>query len=262
MFRPCRTESKSSRLLRLGRGAATILLAIFLAASARAAGEAGFLEAAAGEAPSHLVPVNRLFGEYNTALHHLLVAKYGSGGFGTMLVLPAFSSEWCVSIYRDPDEDENNATSEDGSRSNAGKKYTAVCAKAASSIWSALGEKELDEDRWKQIQVATQSRPISAELAVAVQRVWARAILLTRYPRKAPRGTTDGAYFRFSVFLGGIGDIEGECHSPEAGILQDLVDVGCALRTLVETQDSAASDHEQRLITRLRNLEAILADAE
>jgi hypothetical protein len=207
---------------------------------------ADFYEAPSGAAPSHLVPVPPGAGDpYETLIHEHLIARWGSGGFGTMLVLPSFKPEYCVSIY--PDEPEE-------------QRYVAVVARVSESLWN-WSRRKLRNEPVNAVQVTHKSRPVSRPLAAALQRVWVLALQRTRYPVAVPPDIEDGVVYRFSVFVTGLGDLHGQCHSPQGGLPRDLADFGRALCDFVETDDPSSGATEEQLIERLKALELKIVGA-
>ncbi len=204
---------------------------------------ADFYEASAASAPSHLVPVPPAAGDpYETLIHQHLISRWGSGGFGSMLALPSFSPEYCVSIYADAPEQ---------------RRYVAVVARTSESLWAWRLRKARNEPV-TEIHVTHKSRQVSLRLAAALQRVWALSLQRTRYPTAALPCIEDGVTYRFSVFVAGLGDLHGQCHSPADGLPRELADFGSALCEFVETDNPSKGTTEEQLIERLKKLESKL----
>ena len=194
--------------------------------------------------PSHLVPVPPAAGNrYEALIHEHLISKWGDGSFGTMLLLPSFGPERCVSIYEVGE--------------NGKKTYMAVAAKTSENLFVWATKKARNEPV-EEIHVTTKSKVISSKLAFAIQRVWAHALQLTRYPASAQELATDGVTYRFSVFVGGLGDLHGQCHSPRDGLPMQLVEMGSALWDLVGSDKTSETLTEDQLIERLKKLEATI----
>ena len=103
------------------------------------------------------------------------------------------------------------------------------------------------------VELSRIERQIGHELAVAIQRTWARMLLLTRYPTGSWRGL-DGATYRFSTFVRGMGRLEGEIWSPDTGLPAEMVALGEALMEF--TVHGVGT--EEALVARLQAFEAQL----
>jgi hypothetical protein len=78
-------------------------------------------------------------------------------------------------------------------------------------------------------------------------------LLLTRYPTGVSRGL-DGTIYRFSTFVRGMGDLEGETWSPDDGLPAEMVELGKSIRDFAVNQSSS----EEEIIARLQAFEAQL----
>ena len=221
-----------------------LLVAFLLFPSATVPG-AEIYEAPRGDGPpSHLIPVPPAGGDtYEALIHKHLISRFGSGGFGTMLVLPSFAPERCVSIYSEGEVEKRT--------------YIAIAAKTSENLFVWATKKARNEPV-EEIHVTHKSKAISPKLAFAIQRVWAHALLLTRYPTNEWEGELDGVTYRFSVFVGGLGDLHGQCYSPRDGLRLQLVEMGSALWDLVEPDKTSKALTEDQLIERLKKLEATI----
>ena len=204
-----------------------------------------------GDDPTHLTPPSVEHSgelEYMVLLQEKLLSRWGRGQCGTMLAMPAFTGEYCVSIYEETKGGEDAAAAKDES-----KEYIATSAKASGNLFFGLESKKRGEPV-REIEITHTERKISPELAVAFQRVWARAILQTRYPQAEPPQTSDGISYRFSVLVE-IGDISGEAHNPEKGIGKEMAEIGHKLYDYVSGEETMGKKEEDELIARLRDLE-------
>lgn len=229
----------------------SILAGAFLSFASLANGQ-DFYERPYGSNPDHLVPpwhnqdVEGYWG-YNGLLFKHLLGPYGCGQMGSMLAMPAFTGEYCVSIYE-----------EEGERDKASV-YTATAGRCSQNLYVWIQEKN-EGKKVNEIEVQHNSRTVSREFAVAYQRVWARAVLGTRYPSQVPYSTSDGISFLFSTGFGSQ-TIYGETSNPEKGFCADLVDVGFRIFKFVMQDDPKYEDTEADLIRDLKALEKQLDDA-
>jgi hypothetical protein len=224
----------------------SILTAAFLSFASLASSQ-DFYERPPGSEPvTHLVPpyidqYTEGYWGFKGILNTQLLRRYGCGQFGTMLAMPAFTGEYCVSIYEIGEGDETIV-------------YTATAAKSSQNLSAWIQQKNQGE-KVDEIEVRHNSRNVSREFAVAYQRVWARAVLGARYPSKAPYPTSDGITFRFSTILSRSQEIFGEASNPEKGFCADLVDVGLRIFHFVMQDDPKNKDTEVDLIRALKTLE-------
>ena len=103
-------------------------------------------------------------------------------------------------------------------------------------------------------------RKISRDLAVAIQRVWAKALLLTRYPETSQMVDIgfDGTTYQFSVLAGGRGTMGGETWSLDQGLPFDLTNIGLDLVAFARQDAKGKKMTEKQLIARLRKFEATI----
>ena len=177
-----------------------------------------------------------------------------------MVVLPSFGPEYCVSVYAEISEDTKKKQGGLRGVPPEEKTYVVIVSKASESLWGWMNKKNRKEPV-NDIHVAHKARAISMKLAVSIQRVWARALHLTRYPTGATDFAsieTDGTTYRFSVFVAGLGDLHGQCHNPRIGLAKDLTEVAHELRNLVEPDEASVPLTENQLIERLEKMEATI----
>ena len=212
-----------------------------------------FYRLSEGEEPKSLTPPS-IYGEldYDTLLKDKLLGRYGRGQLGTMLVMPAFTAEYCVSIYG-PVKSNNYSLD---SKFEEQQEIIATAAKASCNLYGWLQRKK-DGEKVSDVEVTHSTRKVSRELAVAFQRVWSRAILRTRYPDVVPPRIMDGISYRFSVVLG-IGEICGEAHNPEKGHGKDMAEIGHKLYNFVTSNNPKGKKEEDDLILSLQHLETTL----
>ena len=139
------------------------------------------------------------------------------------------------------------------------KTYVITVTSASKSIWGLLPENS-ETNKDTDIGTSRIDRKISLGLAVAIQRVWAKALHLTRYPSGLSNGL-DGTTYQFSVWVRGLGNLQGETWSPERGLPRDLVTIGSDLIDFVRKDARSEELTEQALIKRLEKLESKLPRA-
>lgn len=193
---------------------------------------ASFYEPEGMVKPTYLTPAR----ERTNAYAQLLATK---GSIASLLAFPSFQADWAIAV---------DETIPDGIRSKyphrnlvpqSERLYSITMTEASSSKEGA------PLSRW--------DRQISLELAIAIQRAWARMLLLTRYPAGVSRGL-DGTTYRFSTFVRGMGDLEGETWSPDEGLPAEMVALGESLKDFTVKQIGT----EEELIARLQAFEAKL----
>jgi hypothetical protein len=208
------------------------LLPLFCLTSLAAAEDEFFEPGFGGKEPGHLVPPgDRSMSRTKDRLwttHHPIV-RYQ--------VFPSFTPSYCVSV---------------GEADDRGGYFIT----ATSTVKAGVGVEESEAamataDTAPVIEV---KRQISAPLAIAIQRVWARVILKTRYPAH-PSDGLDGATYDFSVFVRGYGFVEGQTWSPRTGVPAKMVELGEVLRVLANDEQ----EKEEPLIERLKKFEEQVA---
>jgi len=233
--------------------------------------------------PNHLVPMCSFMDgrdDYDELLARNLFVT--TGELGRMLVRPSFRTEFCLSVdvlpkatlpaqhelsnsSADPFEADNSGCSLPEKNilpatlpAETGKEdsYRITVTTATKSTWRAHREAQKDGAPLE-IKVERVDRMVSRDLAVAIQRVWAKTLLLTRYPRitQQVNGGSDGTTYQFSVFAAGFGVLQGQTWSPERGLPLELTKVGLELIAFARQDASAAKLTEDQLIKRLREFE-------
>ena len=188
--------------------------------------------------------------DYEATLREKLLSAFGRGQLGAMLAQPAFTGEYCVSLYlRDADQTES-------SKKDNPPRFVAVAAAASRSLYSWTFRKKTNEQPTDVI-ISHRSRDVSRELAVAFQRVWARAILQTRYPQvDSGPAARDGISYRFFVCLDTCGDIGGNAHNPEPGLIPyEMARIGHQFYDFVMNESGTSPVQESDLIEALQKLE-------
>lgn len=207
-----------------------------------------FFVAEAGEFPNHLTPVDFWQDSYDLRIaKHLFLTDRR---FGLFLTKPSFGAESCVSVH--------DVIGEEVEKRHGGwwevpddeKTYFITVTQASESLWYSMAENNQGQ-KDKKVEVERFDREISLELAIAIQRVWAQMLLLTKYPSKSAVGN-DGATYQFSVWVQGLGDLNGQTWSPKEGLLSDFVSLGNRLEKFVREEDSK----EDALKEKLRAFEA------
>ncbi len=191
-----------------------------------------------------------------------------------MLVKPSFHREYCLSVdaqipksslekhgekYLVPEEEQN---------------YFLALTVASGSLWDLANAYPSKTNTVRVVPVVRTDRAISLALAVAIQRVWAKALMLTRYPL-CSSGGYDGIKYQFFVRVPGIGALEGETWSPQHGLPLALSQIGNELVAFVNQDAKIGADliplvHQDRkpeimteemLIQKLKSIEAKIPEA-
>lgn len=108
------------------------------------------------------------------------------------------------------------------------------------------------------IKVTRSDRTISRDLAVAVQRAWGRMLLRTGYPKRPLTRTFDGGLYYFSVFVRGVGTLEGEIMNPMKGLPSEMAKIGSSLSEFALSTDS----DESAMIRKIRAFELSVVQSE
>jgi hypothetical protein len=216
--------------------------------------------------PNHLVPINSFMTGYPNGYDVLLVKHLfvTEGSLGRMLVRPSFSPEFCLSV----DAEQVKHSDQEGSRSVASKekveqdRYRITVTTAAENIWYA---RRRADGKPVHVKIERTERKISRDLAVAIQRVWAKALLLTRYPAYPEAGEVavaeegfDGTTYQFSVHASGSGTMEGETWEPKQGLPLQLTNIGLDLVAFARQDAKGKKMTEKQFIDRLRKLESAI----
>jgi hypothetical protein len=210
--------------------------------------------------PNHLVPIHSFMygflGDYDWLLaEHLFVTE---GKLGRMLVRPPFSSEFCLSVDAEHIEPSDKKDARTAAAEERGDdRYAITVTTAAESIWKARHKVQKD-GKPMHVKIERIERKIGRDLAVAIQRVWAKVLLLTRYPAPTPVVTIgfDRTTYQFSVV--GPGTLEGETRSPTQGLPLELTNVGLDLVAFARQDTNGKKMTEEQLIDRLRKLESTI----
>ena len=209
-----------------------------------------FLEAEyGGSDPNHLEPVDAHSSAYRENLAKCLLVT--SSELGLMITLPSFEPESAVAIYGtgatttslpslDPDPKPEDIPED---------KFFVTSTKAKQRIPGTV----IPDDA--KIEVVRHDLQISKQLAVAIQRAWARMLLRTKYPETSYAGL-DGERYEFGLFVRGIGDLKGEIWSPSKGLPAEIVALGKKLETFAEAEKPLSVEGEAELIKELKAFEA------
>lgn len=97
--------------------------------------------------------------------------------------------------------------------------------------WEAVAASELAAAAATKVDVVETRAPIDAETIDLLEKLWASALLDVRPPDLSRSSVgLDGETCRFSDFVYGIGNLEGQTWSPDDGTrMRDLVNVGRAM---------------------------------
>ena len=226
---------------------AALLTGILKLAISFALSAAEFYEVKSGQEPNHLVPTRTPM-DYESKVAQSLFQT--AGDFGRMVVLPSFESEFCLSVHADISEASIKQHGGWWLVPDGEKTYIMTVTSASESIWGSN-----EKTNATAIQITRIDKKISLDLAVAIQRVWAKALHLTRYPSAASNGL-DGTTYLFSVWVRGLGVLQGETWSPEHGLPRDLVAAGTDLTAFVRQDARGKKLTEQGLMKKLTKLES------
>jgi hypothetical protein len=170
-----------------------------------------------------------------------------------MVCYPSFSGESCLSIHDDIPEE---IVKKHGDRvlvPDNEKRFMITVTQASINFNSSLAENNKDK-KAREVKVTRIDREISPQLAIATQRAWAQMLLRTKYPSKASMGF-DGETYEFSVWIKGIGTLNGKTWSPQTGSTLQIVELGQALCALAADKKL----EEAPLIKRLKEFEASMS---
>lgn len=207
-----------------------------------------FLTAQFGNEPNHLTPVSPDPDEYVVLTRKLLSVT--SGDFGRMTVRPLFRPEYSISVDGTLTPKQTSKSGRLGLPDNAYSYVLVATSVVGRSIWMCMPENTTK--KYKPV-IVKKKRTISYNLAVAIQRVWAKSILQTRYP-KNDTTCLDGVAYEFSLYYRGMGTIYGETWSPDAPLPKALVVLGDELYRCASNPKKPLNERD--LIKRLKDLEA------
>lgn len=207
-----------------------------------------FFDAEFGPQPNHLEPIDSHSSAYRKNISKYLLVT--SSELGVMITLPSFEPESAVAIYGTgstttglPSLDLNpkpENISED--------KFFITSTKAKQRIPETVTADDV------KIEVVRHDLQISKQLAVAIQRAWARMLLRTKYPEASYVGL-DGERYEFGLFVRGLGDLKGGIWSPSKGLPAEIVALGKKLRTFAESEKPLSIEGEAGLIEELKAFE-------
>jgi len=178
-----------------------------------------------------------------------------SGRFGRFISRPSFGAEICVSIHAEISDEAKNKNGGWWAVPDDKKKYFITVTRASESLWYSMAENN-DEKKTKKVKVTRVDREISLEFAVAIQRAWGKMLQHTKYPAKASMGL-DGVTYQFSVWVRGLGYINGETWTPDGGLPAKIASLGNDLAGFASTK--GAKEHP--LIEKLKAFEAKIPKA-
>ena len=229
--------------------------ALILAASVHASA-ADFYEVmhSKGE-PKYLVPVDGGWYEDEEQIAKYLFVT--DGDFGRMVGKVSFEPEFCLSVHADIPKSSIEKHREQSLVPDEEKTYVMTLTLALESIWDSRAS---NNGQTNEIKVSRIDRSISLDLAVAIQRVWGKALQLTRYA-SGSHGGYDGATYQFSVWVRGLGIMQGETWTPQRGLPRELVNMGNDLIAFVRQDAKGKQMTEQELIKKLKKLESKIPEA-
>lgn len=187
--------------------------------------------------PNHLVPEAFPQDQYDERISdHLFVT---SGNIIRYVQRPSFGSEFSLAVQSEKSDDGRTV-------------YSMTASFASESLWYSMKER-IDRKDDKEVTVSRTDRTISRELAITIQRVWALAILETRYPDKV-FPILDGTSHHFSTFVRGVGKIHGRTRAPLGGTAKKLILMAEEITKFATDSDIA----EAEILQQLRALESDL----
>ncbi len=204
-------------------------------------GAEDFLEVEIGNTtPNHFLPEDHPQDRYDERISdHLFIT---SGNIARYVQRPSFGPEYSLAIQ--------------SNKSDGGSTvYSMTASFASESLWYSMKERN-DRKEEKEVAVTRSDRTISRDLAISIQRVWAFALLETRYPEKV-FPMLDGTSHHFSTFVRGLGMIHGRTRSPLEGTPKKLISIAEELTNF--TTDSSIAEAE--ILEKLRAFESELAKA-
>lgn len=214
-----------------------------------------FYKAEYGALPNHLTPVPAQLERDSKITGRLYVTR---GELGRMLVRPSFKPEYCLSVWAEIPAAAIQKHREIVAVPDEEKTYFITVTTASTNLSFAFS-REVAEGKPRDVNIARVDKRISLELAVAIQRVWSKALLLTRYPRNP--GSTwlvlDPTTYQFSVELPGYGELHGETFGAE-GLSRKLAEVGLDLVKFAQQQPNEKTLTEAQLTKMLKKLEATI----
>lgn len=134
------------------------------------------------------------------------------------------------------------------------KQYFITVTEIPHGLWNTMIEARRSTPE-ETIEVQRVTREISLELAVAIQRVWARMLIQTKYPR-GYRSVMDGVFYDFSGFVLGLGLLHGQAHSPDSNLLLELISKGREIREFAANKEL----NEESLILGLHAFEKTIPE--
>lgn len=198
--------------------------------------------------PNHLVPPDPLDDYFQLLSSKLFVTR---GDVGRFVVKDSHKGEISFAAYSKEDIDIENPFSPSSSRAKFPIPeeilYFVTVTKPTSSLYQYSKNEKIDSEI---IKIERYDKKISKELAVAIQRAWARVLHLTKVPAESHSGG-GGISYQFSAFVKNLGDLHGEAWSPSDGITYELVNLGYLLIEFV-LEDKIT---EETLITKLKAFE-------
>jgi hypothetical protein len=205
--------------------------------------------------PKYLVPVRM-------SEHEQWIAKYlfvTDGDLGRMVEMPSFEPESCISVHANIPKSLIEKYGPDRLFLVPDEEKTYVMT-LTTVLTSFSNSRASNDGLTNEVRVSRIDRPISLDLAVAIQRVWGKALRLTCYAPNYPGGY-DGVTYQFSVWVKGAGVLEGETWTPQSGLPRELVDVGRKLIAFVRQDAKGKEMTEQELIKKLKKLESKIPKA-
>ncbi len=129
-----------------------------------------FYEAKEGPQPEHLVPIDYPPDDYDQRIaSHLFVTD---GRHGRFVIRPAFDAESCLSVHADENSPSKSPNKED-------IRFIVTLTKPSESLYYSMAENN-DQRKTRNVRVSRIDREISREMAIAIQRAWARMLQNTR----------------------------------------------------------------------------------
>jgi hypothetical protein len=228
-------------------------LCIFIAILTSQAYASSFYTAEHAKEPDHLLPLDYPSSDYDALIDKVLCQE---GRIATYIARPSFSPESCLVVQEEIPKEAVQKHRGHWMVPDEEKNYLIIVRRAKQSLWYSMAQNN-DEKKDKAVEISESRRKISPAFAIAIQRVWARILLQTRYPQ----GSTialDGTTLQFSTWVKGLGTLHGQTWSPEAGLTAELASLGGAL---VDFTENGSIDADP-LVQRLQAFEAKVAKSQ
>ena len=229
-----------------------LVTAIIVLSSTLACWANTFYKVESGDQPNHLTPIHYPEDYYDKLINeHLLLTDYS---FGLFISRPSFSAESCLCVHAEISEESIKKHGAWYRVPDHEKKYLLTLTRPTENLHAWFMENNKKSEKSK-FEVEKIDREISLELAIQIQRSWAKMLQHTKYPAKSSGGL-DGTTCYFSVWVKGLGYLYGETRSHENGLPGEMISIGHELEKLTINKEAK----EQPLIEHLLCFEAKISN--